>query len=228
MVSGLCDTIVVRHHEGDAAARMAATSVVPVINAGDGWNEHPTQALIDVYAMRRGLGTLRGKGIAFGGDPRGRVVRSLIRLLRLEAPKEIVLCPPPHYAVPQDVLWALAESQIRHRNISEIDRALVRCDAVMMAPYDMSAIGEPASSDYVSPHSTPQHYAITAEKIERTRSRALLFHPLPRFDEFIPLVTACQTRCISNSEIVEIHADGSAGSAALETLQSAIALASNN
>lgn len=186
VVSRLCDTIVVRHHESDAAARMAATSVVPVINAGDGWNEHPTQALIDIYAMRRGLGTLRGKSIAFGGDPRGRVVRSLIQLLRFEAPREIVFCPPPQYTVPQDVVLTLAESQIRQRTISEIDRALTECDAIMMAPYDMSAIGEPASSGYVSPHFTPQHYAITAEKIERTQSHSLLYHPLPRFDEIHP------------------------------------------
>ena len=186
VVSRLCDTIVVRHHESDAAARMAATSVVPVINAGDGWNEHPTQALIDIYAMRRGLGTLRGKSIAFGGDPRGRVVRSLVKLLCFEAPREIVFCPPPQYAVPQDVTWALAESQIRQRSIGEIDRALIECDAIMMAPYDMSAIGEAASSGYVSPHFTPQHFAITAEKITRTRSQALLFHPLPRFDEIDP------------------------------------------
>src|SRR6476620_11299906 len=69
VVSRLCDAIVVRHHEAEIAVRMAAKSIVPVINAGDGWNEHPTQALIDIYAMRRGLGTLKGKSIAFGGDP---------------------------------------------------------------------------------------------------------------------------------------------------------------
>ena len=63
---------------------MAAKSQTPVINAGDGWNEHPTQALIDIFALRRGLGTIRGKSIAFGGDPRGRTVRSLVQLLRLK------------------------------------------------------------------------------------------------------------------------------------------------
>jgi aspartate carbamoyltransferase catalytic subunit len=186
VVSRLADAIVVRHHECSAAARMAATSIVPVINAGDGWNEHPTQALIDVHAMRRGLGTLRGKSIAFGGDPRGRVVRSLIQLLRFEGPREIVFCPPPHYEVPEDLVSALAEHQIRLRIIADIDTALVECDAVMMAPYDMSAIGEPPASDYVSPHFTPKHFAITAEKIERLGSKALLYHPLPRFDEIDP------------------------------------------
>lgn len=58
VVSRLCDAIVVRHHEVGAARRMASRSQVPVINAGDGWNEHPTQALIDIFALRRGLGQI--------------------------------------------------------------------------------------------------------------------------------------------------------------------------
>jgi aspartate carbamoyltransferase catalytic subunit len=186
VVSRLCDAIVVRHHEVGAATRMAAKSVSPVINAGDGWNEHPTQALIDIHAMRRGLGTIRGKSIAFGGDPRGRVVRSLIRLLRLEAPGEIVFCPPPHFSVPDDLLTVIAEHQISHRVIPDIECALTDCDAIMMAPYDMSEIGEPAASGYVSPHDTPEKYVITPEKIERKRSKTQLYHPLPRFDEIDP------------------------------------------
>ena len=77
VVSRFTDTIVVRHHESGSAARMAAKSLKPVINGGDGWNEHPTQALVDIFALRRGLGAIRDKSIAFGGDPRGRTVRSL-------------------------------------------------------------------------------------------------------------------------------------------------------
>jgi aspartate carbamoyltransferase catalytic subunit len=183
VVSRLCDAIVVRHHEVGAAARMAANSVAPVINAGDGWNEHPTQALIDIFAMRRGLGSLRGKSIGFGGDPRGRVIRSLIQLLTLERPREIVFCPPPRYPVPEDILSLLMESQISYRLIPTIEDALIGCDAITMAPYDMSEIGESSSSKFVSPHETPEPYVITAEKIQRTRSQALIYHPLPRFDE---------------------------------------------
>lgn len=186
VVSRLSDGLVVRHHEVGAAARMATKSRVPVINAGDGWNEHPTQALIDIFAMRRGLGTIRGKSIAFGGDPRGRTVRSLIQLLRYEGPREIVFCATPHYEVPPELLVAISEHQIRYRFITDISEALTSCDAIMMAPYDMSDIGEPAASGYVSPHVTPDAYVVTPEKIERTNSKALLYHPLPRQDEIHP------------------------------------------
>jgi len=183
VVSRLCDAIVVRHHEVGAAARMAAKSRKPVINAGDGWNEHPTQALIDIFALRRGLGTIRGKSIAFGGDPRGRTVRSLAQLLRFEAPAEVVFCATPHYPVPEDVIAALAQNQVRCRFIGDVSQALTECDAIMMAPYDMSDIGEPAASGYESPHVTPDSHVITAEKIARSNSKSLLYHPLPRQDE---------------------------------------------
>jgi aspartate carbamoyltransferase catalytic subunit len=186
VVSRLCDAIVVRHHENGAAQRMAAKSQKPVINAGDGWNEHPTQALIDIFALRRGLGTIRGKSIALGGDPRGRTVRSLIGLLRYEGPREIVFCPPSHHEVPGDILIAIDENQIRRRTVLDIKCALTDCDAIMMAPYDMSDIGEPAASGYVSPNATPESYVITPEKIELTNSKTLLYHPLPRQDEIHP------------------------------------------
>jgi aspartate carbamoyltransferase catalytic subunit len=183
VVSRLCDAIVVRHHESGAAARMAATSQTPVINAGDGWNEHPTQALSDIFALRRGLGSIRGTSIGIIGDPRGRTVRSLVHLLRYEAPREIVFCPPAHYQVPDELLHAIAEFQIRYRVIDDIKHALTDCDAIMLGPYDMSDIGEPAASGYISPRATPENYRLTAEKIEATRSKSLLYHPLPRRDE---------------------------------------------
>jgi aspartate carbamoyltransferase catalytic subunit len=184
--SALCDAVVVRHHEAGAAARMAARASVPIINAGDGWNEHPSQALIDIYALRRGLGRIRGKSIAIGGDPRGRTVRSLVQLLRYEAPAEIVFCPPPHVPVPADVIEAFTRHQIRFRLITDIGTALSACDAIMMAPYDMSDIGEAASSGYVSPRATPDSHVITPDKIGRLSSHALLYHPLPRQDEIHP------------------------------------------
>ena len=186
VVSRLSDAIIVRHHDQGAAARMAEKSVSPVINAGDGWNEHPTQALIDVYAMRRGLGSIRGKSIAYGGDPRGRVVRSLMYLLRLEQPREIVFCPPPKYEIPADIVATLMESQISYRIITDVEDALRECDAIVMAPYDMSEVAEPATSTFVSPHATASHFMIDAEKILRTGSKALLYHPLPRFTEIDP------------------------------------------
>jgi aspartate carbamoyltransferase catalytic subunit len=186
VVSRFSDAIVVRHHEKGAAARIAAKSLKPVVNAGDGWNEHPTQALVDIFALRRGLGTIRGKSISLCGDPRGRTVRSLAYLLRHEVPGEVVFCPPSYFDIPRDVLDTLIESQVRCRVVNSISHALAECDAIMMAPYDMSDIGEAAASGYVSPKISPDTHVVTPEKIAKIGSKALLYHPLPRHDEIDP------------------------------------------
>jgi aspartate carbamoyltransferase catalytic subunit len=183
VISNLSDAIVIRHHEVGAAERLASRSRKPVINAGDGWNEHPTQALVDVFSLRRGLDGIRGKTLGFGGDPRGRTVRSLVLLLRHERPAELLFCPPAHVGIPQDVLAIMMEHQIRYRVITDISVALRHCDALMMAPYDMSDIGEAANSGYISPRVTPESHVVTAEKIIACNSETLLYHPLPRQDE---------------------------------------------
>jgi len=95
----------------------------------------------------------------------------------------VVFCPPSYYDIPRDVLEICAEAQIRRRLVTEIAYALAECDAVMMAPYDMSDIGEPAASGYISPKSTPDTHVVTAEKLVRIASEALIYHPLPRHDE---------------------------------------------
>lgn len=186
VVSRFSDAIVVRHHESGAAARMAAKSQKPVLNAGDGWNEHPSQALVDIFALRQGLERIRGHSIAFGGDPRGRTVRSLVNLLKYEAPREIVFCPPPHYNIPEDVARTIEQSYIPLRIVRDIKYVLADCDALMMAPYDMSDIGEPAASGYISPRTTPESHTVTPEKLELTGSKTLIYHPLPRHDEIHP------------------------------------------
>src|SRR5437870_9784216 len=85
IVSGYSDVIVLRHNEEGAARRAAAVSDVPVINAGDGKGQHPTQALLDVYTIRAELGRVDGVEIAMVGDlANGRTVRSLTYLLRSE------------------------------------------------------------------------------------------------------------------------------------------------
>ena len=100
VVSGYSDVLVVRHPDVGSVAQFAAASVVPVVNAGDGAGEHPSQALLDVYTMEKELGargkTVDGCAIAILGDLRfGRTVHSLIKLLSLyETVTFRVFCPP--------------------------------------------------------------------------------------------------------------------------------------
>ena len=186
VVSRLCDAIVVRHHEVGAAARMAAASECPLINAGDGWGEHPTQALVDICSMRRDLGTLKGRAVAFCGDPRGRTVRSLVKLLRLEGVRKVVFNPPPTVPIPDDVVKCLVNGGIETFVVPEIATLLRDHDAVVMNPFDMSDVGEKAASGYVSPRSTPDTHKLTKRLLDDSSCRALVYHPMPRLDEIDP------------------------------------------
>src|ERR1700716_1183266 len=100
IVSGYADVIVLRHAEEGAARRAAAVSDVPVINAGDGPGQHPTQALLDVYTIRDELGRLDGVRVAMVGDlANGRTVRSLAYLLRRYRDVTVWFVAPPQVAM---------------------------------------------------------------------------------------------------------------------------------
>src|SRR6266849_5674812 len=105
IVSGYADVIVLRHNEEGAARRAAAVSTVPVINAGDGPGQHPTQALLDLYTIRDELGHIDGIRIAMVGDlANGRTVRSLTYLLSKFRDIRICFVAPPQVAM-RDVIY---------------------------------------------------------------------------------------------------------------------------
>ncbi len=112
VLSGYSDVIVMRHPEEGSVAEFAAASRVPVLNGGDGANEHPSQALLDLYTVRRELGGRRrgmdGLRIAVIGDLRyGRAVHSLLKLLALFDDISIHLVSPPGLEAPADITAAL-------------------------------------------------------------------------------------------------------------------------
>src|SRR5205807_9984780 len=110
IVNGYADVIVLRHDEEGAAKRAAAVSEAPVINAGDGRGQHPTQALLDIYTIRAELGRVDGVEIAMVGDlPNGRTVRSLTYLFSKFLDLRVWFVPPPHLAVRQDIMDHLDE-----------------------------------------------------------------------------------------------------------------------
>jgi aspartate carbamoyltransferase catalytic subunit len=126
VLSGYSDVIVMRHPEGGAVDRFASASRVPVLNGGDGAREHPTQALLDLYTIRReraalGLG-LDGLRIALMGDLRyGRAVHSLVQILALYPAIEFHLISPPELALPEayeDALRAGGHQVHRHHALA--------------------------------------------------------------------------------------------------------------
>ena len=130
IISGYTDVIVLRHSERGGAARAAAVSKVPVINAGDGsGGQHPTQALLDLYTIFRERRTLDGLSIAMVGElDRGRTVRSLAYLLSKFDRVKMYFVSPPEVQMKRDILEHLEEQRIWYTQESELDRVIGEVD----------------------------------------------------------------------------------------------------
>jgi aspartate carbamoyltransferase catalytic subunit len=157
------DALVIRHRENGAPATVAAIMECPVINAGDGTNEHPTQALLDAAAMRQHFGRLDGLKVAICGDVRhSRVARSNARLLpRLGA--EVRLAGPAEFM--PDGAPALS-----------IDDAISGADVVMMLRIQRERLDD--DLDY-APGEYLQRYGLTAERLALASPNAVVMHPGP-------------------------------------------------
>jgi len=135
VLSGYSDVIAMRHPEPGSVAEFAAASRVPVINGGDGTNEHPSQALLDLYTIRseisqsgRDLSNLR---IAMVGDLRyGRTVHSLCKLLRLYAGVQFVLVSPQALRMPQEIVHELLESGHQVLESDKLEESIAHVDIV--------------------------------------------------------------------------------------------------
>ena len=157
------DALVIRHGENGAAAAVALVMEAPVINAGDGTNEHPTQALLDAATIRQQLGRIEGLKVAICGDIRhSRVARSNAMLLpRLGA--EVRLAGPPELM--PDGVPPLS-----------VDEAIAGADVVMMLRIQRERLEEDLND---SPGEYLRRYGLTAERLARAAPDAVVMHPGP-------------------------------------------------
>jgi aspartate carbamoyltransferase catalytic subunit len=132
ILNGYVDVIVIRHHEVGAAKRAAAVSRVPIINAGDGAGQHPTQALLDLYTIRKEIGAIDGLKIAMVGDlAQGRTVRSLAYLLSKFQDIRIYFVAPPLLKI---------STQSCRKSMSSTKRASRRSASATGLPITKSAV----------------------------------------------------------------------------------------
>src|SRR2546425_3691303 len=186
IVSGYADVIVLRHNEQGAAKRAAAVSSVPVINAGDGPGQHPTQALLDLYTIRDELGHIDGIRIAMVGDlANGRTVRSLTYLLSKFRDIRIFFVEPPQVSMKDDVKDHLDEHRVPWTEAQDLDAVLPQVDVVYQTRIQKERFPDEAA--YLALKGL---YRIDASTLDRMRKEAIVMHPLPRVDEIAPEVDA--------------------------------------
>jgi aspartate carbamoyltransferase catalytic subunit len=179
IVAGYADAIVIRHYEQGSAHRAAAVSPVPILNAGDGPGEHPTQALLDLYTIGHELGRIDGLRVALVGDLRfGRTARSLARLLRLTRGTELVFVSPPPVPMGDDIRAELDAAGIPYRDEPDLLAVLPHVDVVYQTRVQKERFTTPA--DY---EAAKGHYVIDTAAMRHLARDAILMHPLPRVDE---------------------------------------------
>ena len=191
--SSYFDMIIMRSPEQGLAEKMAwelsnSDRPIPILNAGSGKDQHPTQALLDIYTLVRSFetkGGVDGRTVVFCGDLlRGRTVRSLSYLLTNFDGVKQVFVAPPELQVPADVIEVLRRKGARYEISGDLRAGVAAADAVYMTriqdEWD-SANGESARID-------TSHFKFGAEELKLLRPDGCIMHPLPRRDE---IATCC-------------------------------------
>jgi aspartate carbamoyltransferase catalytic subunit len=183
IVSGYCDLIVLRHNEVGASRRAAAVSPVPIVNAGDGPGQHPTQALLDLYTIRKEIGHVDGLRIAMVGDlANGRTVRSLCYLLSKFDGVEITFVAPPAVQMGKDIKAHLEEKGTLYRESEDMELVLPGVDVVYQTRIQKERF-EGRLDEY---RRVSGIYVVDPRVMQLLGPDAILMHPLPRVGEISP------------------------------------------
>ena len=184
IVSGYADVIVLRHYEEGAAKRASLVSSVPIINAGDGPGQHPTQALLDLYTIRDELGRIDGVRVAMVGDlANGRTVRSLAYLLSKFKEIKLWFVAPPQVAMRDDLKAHLDEHNVPWVETEDLEAVLHQVDVVYQTRIQKERFTDPEVYNALK-----GIYRMDKAAMALMRKYAILMHPLPRIDEIAPEV----------------------------------------
>lgn len=179
VINHYSDVIVLRHPERGASKRAAAVSNVPVINAGDGAGQHPTQALLDLYTIQKELGEVDGIHIGMVGDLKnGRTTRSLAYLLGKYKDIFITFVSPPQLKIGDDIKTYLDKHKTKWEEKENWDEVLKKADIIYQTRIQKERFK--TDSEYMK---YKGGYILTSKEIDQIKKGAIVMHPLPRVDE---------------------------------------------
>lgn len=185
IVAGYSDLIVLRHSEEGAAARAAEVSPVPIVNAGDGPGQHPTQALLDLYTIQSELGRLDDLHVVMVGDlAHGRTVHSLAYLLALYRGLRVTLVAPDRIRMSPGLIDHLLKHGAEVRESDDLLAAVADADIVYQTRIQVERFREP----WEEAEDQRRHFRISEEVMAQLPQGAIVMHPLPRVGEIDPAV----------------------------------------
>ncbi len=181
------DVIVMRHFDQGAPHEAAKWASIPIINGGDGWGEHPTQILTDLYTITKEMGSVDGKSILAVGDHRMRTMHSLGYALSQFDAEMVILAPEEMSPLPE-FLAELDEKGTNYRIVDHIDEAIETTDVIYMEPVvqpDYTKARQEKQEVYAR---TDAKYQVTSEVMRKAKGSSIILHSLPRRDELLPEV----------------------------------------
>ncbi|WP_457754255.1 aspartate carbamoyltransferase [Thermococcus sp.] len=177
------DVIVIRHPKEGAARLAAEVAEIPVINAGDGSNQHPTQTLLDLYTIKHEFGKIDGLKIALLGDLKyGRTVHSLSEALS-QYDVELYLISPDLLRMPRHIVEELKEKGVKVYETSDLERVIGELDVLYVTRIQKERF--PDEQEYLKVKGS---YVIDLEILKKAKETLKIMHPLPRVDEIHPSV----------------------------------------
>lgn len=179
MVSNYADVIVMRHHIEGAAQYASEVAPVPIVNAGDGAHQHPSQCLLDLYTIRQTQGTLENLNIYLVGDLRyGRTVHSLLMAMRHFNPT-FHFIPPKELAMPEEYKLYCREHGIKYEEHEEFDEDVI-ADADILY---MTRVQKERFSDLMEYERVKNVYILHENMLGKVKDNMRILHPLPRVNE---------------------------------------------
>lgn len=177
-VSNYSDLIVMRHPIEGSARWASEVSSVPIINAGDGANQHPTQCLLDLYTILQTQGTLHNLNVAFVGDLKyGRTVHSNVMALS-NFNTTFHLVSPTELKLPSSVKMHIKEKNLEYHQYTEITEVIPKVDILYMTRIQRERFSDPMEYERVK-----NSYILNNQMLESSKSNLKILHPLPRVNE---------------------------------------------
>jgi aspartate carbamoyltransferase catalytic subunit len=177
------DVIVMRHFQQGAPQEAAKWASIPIINGGDGWGEHPTQILTDLYTVLREKGRIDGLKWLAVGDMRMRTMHSLgYALSQFDCP--VTFVSPPEMSLTDDFKSELKQYNVDFKEVEHVEQAIADADVILVEPVVQPDYTKSRDERGKDVSLTPANYQITRELLfTKAKSDAILLHSLPRMDE---------------------------------------------
>ncbi len=177
-VSQYADVIVIRHPRIGSAKEAADAAMIPVINAGDGAGQHPTQGLLDIYTIHKELGSFKNLVISIVGDLKyGRTVHTLVELLALFQAR-LFFVSPNSLRMPEEITYNLKQRGIEVTETEDLMKAASESDLLYM-----TRIQKERFENLYEYEEIKGHYIINVNFIKEVKKKIIILHPLPRVDE---------------------------------------------